>query len=223
MMPTDPSTSPASDVIRPLKDVWLRPRRVFRELADKPLGVTDYALAALLGIGNSLALYRPDAAGTHVSLGALLMNSLIFGPVGIASMYLFASIYTRLGFRAGGKSSRASTFHVLAYGGVPVVAAVGVWVVAIALIGDSAFLASPAAELDGFQSVIRQLEIVAYLFLALWSVVLQVMGFSELLAISNAKALGLLVMGQILLWVGLGMLLLLLVILFPNLMSVPNT
>ena len=223
MMPTDPSASPASDAIRPLKDVWLRPRRVFRELADKPLSVTDYALAAMLGIGNSLALYRPDVAGTHVSIATVLMNSLIFGPVGIASMYLFASIYTRLGFRAGGKSSRAAIFHVLAYGGVPVVVAVGIWVMVITLIGDAAFLASPATDLDGFQAVVRYLVIASYLFLALWSVVLQVMGFSELLAITNAKAFGLLVLGQILLWVGVAMLLLLIVILFPNLVSVPST
>ena len=48
MLPTEP--------IRPLKDVWLRPRRVFRELAAYPVGITDYLLAAAQGVGNFLAL-----------------------------------------------------------------------------------------------------------------------------------------------------------------------
>lgn len=224
MMPIDPSAGPASDVIRPLKDVWFRPRRVFRALAERPLSFTDYALASALGIGNFLAFYRAQPAEGHAGIGEVLVNSLIFGPIaGIASMYLFASIYSRLGVRAGGKSSRTATFHVLAYGGIPVVAALGVWALAILLIGDAAFLANPSTELEGFQSVIRQAEIAAYVFLWAWSVVLQMMGFSELLGISNGKALGLWLLGQVLWIVALVMLLLIIAILIPGLLPVANT
>ena len=35
MIPTEP--------IHPLKDVWLRPRRVFREISAQPAGIVDYA------------------------------------------------------------------------------------------------------------------------------------------------------------------------------------
>src|ERR1700734_2941051 len=95
-----------AEPIRPLKDVWLRPRRVFRELATSPIGVTDYLLAAAQGIGNFLALYRTEGAGAHNSVAQILANSFAFGAVaGVASLFLMAAIYRRLGTRAGGKSA----------------------------------------------------------------------------------------------------------------------
>lgn len=193
-------------------------------LAERPLNLTDYALAAALGIGNFLAFYRAQPADSHAGAGEVLVNCLIFGPIaGIASMFLFAGIYTRLGARAGGKSSLTATFHVLAYGGIPLVAALGVWALAVMLIGDAGFLADPSAELDGFKAIIRDLELAAYAFLWMWSVVLQVMGFSELQGIPNAKSLGLWLLGQLLWIVGLVMLLLIIAILLPGLLPVPNT
>jgi Yip1 domain len=219
MMPTEPTTDPAPDAIRPLKEVWLRPRRVFRALAEQPLSFTDYALASILGIGNLLALHRSQPGDVHTGVGGILLNSLIFGPlVGIASTFLFTSIYTRLGARAGGNSSRAAVFHVLAYGGIPVVAGLVVWGLAILLIGDAAYLAAPAKEVDGFQSFILGLEVLAYVFFLLWSVVLQVMGFSELQGVATGKAFGIWLLGQLLWIVALASLVLIAAILFPGLM-----
>jgi hypothetical protein len=147
----------------------------------------------------------------------------IFGPItGVASMYLFASIYARLGVRAGGNSSRAAVFHVLSYGGMPVVAALCVWGLAIMLIGNAAFLATPNKELDGFQVIILQLGIFAYFFLYLWSVVLQVMGFSELQGFATGKALRIWLLGQILSIVAWVALLLIVAVLFPGLLPVNN-
>jgi hypothetical protein len=54
--------------VHPLKEVWLRPRRVFRELARLPVGVTDYVLAAAQGIGNYLMLYQSKASDAHLSV-----------------------------------------------------------------------------------------------------------------------------------------------------------
>jgi len=121
VLPTEP--------IRPLKDVWLRPRRVFRELASRPVGIVDYLLAAAQGIGNFLALYRTEGAGANNSVEQILGNSFAYGAVaGVASLLLMAVIYGRLGARAGGKSTTNQVVHVLAYGGVPMVASLALWV-----------------------------------------------------------------------------------------------
>ena len=224
MIPTDPSAAPAADVISPLKDVWLRPRRVFRSLAEQPLKFPDFVLASALGVGNFLAFYRSQPAAGHAGIGEVALNSLIFGPiVGIASTYLFASIYARLGSRVGGRAGRAPIFHVLSYGGIPVVAGLGLWALTIMLIGEEAFVPKAHSELDGFQAVILQLQIIAYVFLWLWSVLLQVMGFSELQGIATGKALGVWLLGQLLCMLALFMLLLVIAILFPGLLPVPTT
>jgi hypothetical protein len=224
MIPTDPGASPAPDAIRPLKDVWLRPRRVFRELAARPVTVTNYALAAVLGIGNLLAFFRAQPFEGHSGAGEILLNSLIFGPIcGVASMYLFAAIYVRLGARAGGNSSRDALFHVLTYGAMPLIAALGVRAVGILLIGDSVFVAAPKQELEGFQAIVLLLQLLASVFLCLWSVTLQVMGFSELQGVAMRTAFGIWVLGQLLAAVALVTLLVIAAILFPGLLPAPTT
>src|ERR1700734_2673497 len=97
-MPTEP--------IHPLKDVWLSPRRVFRELATSPAGIVDYLLAAAQGIGNFLALYRTQGAGAHNSVEQILANSFVYGAVaGVTSVFLMGVIYRGLGARGGGKGA----------------------------------------------------------------------------------------------------------------------
>jgi hypothetical protein len=197
---------------------------VFRALAGQPLSVADYALVSILGIGNYLAFYRPQAGAAHSSLGEVLLNSLIFGPIlGLTSMFLFAGIYARLGARVGANVTRTAVFHVLAYGGFPVVVGLGVWGLAILLIGNAAFVATPNQELDLFQSFILLLEVLTYFFLWLWSVTLQVMGLSELLDVTTRKALRIWLLGQLLWVIALVVIVLIIAILFPGLLPAAST
>jgi hypothetical protein len=190
VLPTEP--------IRPLKDVWLRPRRVFRELATSPIGIVDYLLAAAQGIGNFLALYRTEGAGAHNSVEQILANSFVYGAVaGVASVFLMAVIYRRLGTRAGGKSTLNQVVHVLAYGGVPMVASLALWVLTALLAGEATFVETPRADLEGFLVLLLHVQFIAYVLLLVWSVVLQVMGFSEIQGLATRKAFGVWLLGQI--------------------------
>jgi Yip1 domain len=189
VLPTDP--------IRPLKDVWLRPRRVFRELAARPVGITDYLLAAAQGIANSLALYRSQETGTHNSAADILVNSLAFGAVaGVASLFLMALLYRRLGIRAGGQSTTQQVIHVLAYGGVPTAASLVIWVLTALLAGDAIFVEKPPADLEGFLTLLLHGQFICYMLMSIWSIVLQVMGFSEIQGLTVRKAFGVWVLGQ---------------------------
>lgn len=188
-----------TELIRPLKDVWLRPRRVFRELATHPIGATDYLLAATQGIATSIMVYRTQLAGSNAGTAEILGSSFIFGPLGgVMSLYLFAAIYGRLGKRAGGKSVRNQVFHVLAYGGIPVAASLILWMFTALLIGEVAVVERPGVEIDGFVAFVLRAQFASYMLLWLWSVVLQVMGFSEVLGLATRKAFGVWVLGQLL-------------------------
>jgi Yip1 domain len=211
-------TSP--EPIRPLKDVWLRPRRVFRELSQQPIGITDYLLTAAQGVGYYLTLYRTQTVEPHMSAWDIIGNSLRLGPiVGVASAFFFSIIYGRLGNRVGGKGTRNQAFHVLAYGGVPVVAALGLWVLAALIAGDAAFVNTPDAEVDGFVSVILHLQFASYILLLLWSVVLQVMGFSEIQGLLTRKAFAVWVLGQLIGALAAFFLAVVLAILFPSIVA----
>jgi hypothetical protein len=208
--------------VHPLKEVWLRPRRVFRDLARLPVGLTDYVLAAAQGIGNYLMLYQSQASDAHLSVADIVLNSVRFGPIaGIAGVFLFSVIYGRLGARIGGQSKRNQVFHVLAYGGLPVVATLLLWTLTFLLVGDAAFAAAPALEIDAFVWFIVRVQFGASLFLLFWSVVLQIMGFSEILGLPLRKAFGLWVLGQLLGVLAAFFLAILIAILFPGMVPSP--
>jgi hypothetical protein len=188
----------STEPIRPLQDVWLRPRRVFRELADAPVGLVDQLLGAAQGVVGSLAYCRAQDAGAKFSLGQIFGTALIVGSVvGIASLYVMAVIYARIGTRTTSPAPRRQVVHVLAYGGVPLATSLGIWVLTALLAGEATFMQAPRADLEGFIAILLRAQFVSYVFLMVWSVVLQVMGFSEILGITTRKAFGVWVLGQL--------------------------
>ena len=214
MIPTAP--------VHPLKEVWLRPRRVFRELARQPVGVVDYLLAAAQGIGNYLMLYQSQVSESHLSVSDIVGNSLRIGPIaGVVGVFIFSLIYGRLGARIGGNSTRNQVFHVLAYGGAPVAATLILWGLALLLIGDAALVVAPGADVDGFVWIILRVQFAANLLLLFWSVVLQVMGFSEILGLPVRKAFGMWVLGQLLGVLAAFFLAILVAILLPGVVPSP--
>jgi hypothetical protein len=190
MMPTDS--------VRPIHDVWLRPRRVFRELALLPVGRMDYLLGAAQGALGWLAWSRTQNAGATEGLGTILLKALLIGSLlGMISLNVMSAIYSRLGARAGGKATRPQVLHVLAYGGVPLAASLGIWIVTALLAGEAAFLQVARPEDEGFVVLLLRAQFTAHVLLALWSVLLQVMGFSEVQGFATAKAFGIWLLGQL--------------------------
>lgn len=209
MLPIEP--------IRPLHDVWLRPRRVFRELASRPIGVVDYLLGAAQGIVGWLALSRAQNAGVTSGIAEIFGKALLVGSLaGIASLFLMGAIYTRLGSRTGGSADRNQVIHVLAYGGVPMVASLVVWVLTALLIGEATFEQVPHPDVEGFVALLLHVQFFAYVLLTLWSVVIQVMGFSEIQSVATRKAFGLWVLGQLIGFLALLFLVIVIATLFPN-------
>jgi len=190
---------------------------VFRELATRPIGAADFLLAATQGVATSIMVSRTQSAGSNVGTAEILGSALIFGPLaGVVSMYLFAAIYARLGTRAGGKSTRNQVFHVLAYGGIPVAASLILWMFTALLVGEAAVVERPGVEIDGFVAFVLRVQFASYMLLLLWSFVLQVMGFSEILGLATRKAFGVWVLGQVLALFFALFLSLLIAVLFPG-------
>src|ERR1700722_6569616 len=186
-----------NEPIRPLQDVWLRPRRVFRELASHPIGLVDHLLGAAQGIVSMLGYCRAKDFGARFGLGEIFFTAVVTGAVvGIASLHIMAAIYARVGSRGGKITTRPRPVHVLAYGGVPMAASLGIWVLTALIAGEVTFVQAPK-DVDDFVDVLLGMQFLSYVLLLMWSVVLQVMGFSEILAVSNAKAFGTWVLGQV--------------------------
>lgn len=189
MIPNEP--------IRPLHDVWLRPRRVFRELAAQRVGYVDHLLGAAQGMVSMLGYCRAKDFGAKFGLGEIFFTAFVTGAVvGIASLHIMATIYARLGARAGRAATHRQAVHVLAYGGAPMAASLGIWVLTALIAGEITFVHAPK-EVDDFVGLLLGMQFLSYVALLIWSVVLQVMGFSEILAVSIARAFGVWVLGQV--------------------------
>jgi hypothetical protein len=214
VIPTDPVSE---QPIRPLQDVWLRPRRVFRELASQPVGRLDYLLGAAQGMVSWLAWNRAQNSGATDSVAGILGKGVVLGSlIGVASLYVMAAIYARLGKRAGGSSTRNQVIHVLAYGSVPMALSLGIWVLTAVLAGEAAFMQVPRPDLETFPALLLRAQFISYVLLTIWSVVLQVMGFSEVLGVLTRKAFGVWVLGQLVVLLGALFLTLVIATLLPN-------
>jgi len=206
-----------TETVRPLHDVWLRPRRVFRELASRPIDRLDYVLGAAQGIVGWLALNRAENAGAVSSIGEIFVKALLFGSfAGIASLFLMGTIYSRLGSRNGKALPRHQVVHVLAYGGVPMAASLVVWLLTALLIGEPTFEQEVHPDVEGFVSILLHVQFAAYVLLTAWSVVIQVMGLSEIQGLATRKAFGLWVLGQVIGFLALLFLMILIATLFPS-------
>jgi hypothetical protein len=106
--------------------------------------------------------------------------------------------------------------HVLAYGSVPVVASLVIWVFAALLAGEATFEQVPQTELEGFIALLLHAQFFSYLLLQVWGIVIQVMGLSEIKGVSVRRALVLWVLGQIIGFLGLLFLMIVIATLLPN-------
>ncbi|HEY2684583.1 MAG TPA: YIP1 family protein [Steroidobacteraceae bacterium] len=186
------------DAITPLKDVWLRPRRVFREMASRPIGVGDLALTSLQGIANFVLRSRLSMAETHATVQEVLVGSLLLGSLGgLLGTAFWAFVYNKIGTRLGAKSGFTPVFHVLSYGAVPWVAAFLLWAGIALVVGDAAFVSVPPAGTDSFVVVLLRAETIAMVLLFLWASLVQIMGLSEVFDFKLRKAFGVWASGQL--------------------------
>jgi hypothetical protein len=92
---------------------------------------------------------------------------------------------------------------VLAYGAVPMAVSLGIWLLTALIVGDSMFLSAPRAEDEGFIAILLSAQFISYLLLAFWSVVIQIMGFSEVLKVTVGKAIVIWVLGRLVLFLAM--------------------
>ena len=80
---------------------------------------------------------------------------------------------------------------------MPIAATLLIWVLTAALAGETAFLQVPPAAGEGFLALLFGAQNAANALLMIWSVVLQVMGFSEIQGLVTRRALGIWLLGQL--------------------------
>ena len=87
---------------------------------------------------------------------------------------------------------------MLAYGGVPLLASLALWVLTALLVGPATFMKKTPADLDTVPALLLNVQSALHLAAIAWSLLLQVMGFSEVGGLPTRRALGVWLVGQLL-------------------------
>ena len=69
-------------------------------------------------------------------------------------------------------------------------ASLAIWVLTALLAGEATFVETPRADAEGFLVLLLHVQFISYVLLLIWSIVLQVMGFSEIQGLATRKAFG---------------------------------
>ncbi len=139
-----PSPRPASPLTGRWLGMWIAPRATMRRILDAGPGASTWVLAALLGMSQALdQAANHDTGATH-GLATVLGLSVLAGTVGGPVVVLLLGALARwTGSWLGGTGSAAHVRAALAWGQVPSVTAMPLWIPVVLVGGRGVFVAHP--------------------------------------------------------------------------------
>lgn len=205
-----PGDAPAAppEPYDPWLSMWLQPRATVRHLVEQRPRYGVLLLTVLGGIAGSLDRMAGRDAGDSMALPMVLVFALLFGPIGgLIGLYLGAWLIGLTGRWIGGTAETEPIRTALAWGNLPNVAGLLLWLPALALVGREMFTAAtPALEAQPWLAVFLLPLGLAWFTLGAWSLVLVVKGIGEVQGFTAWKALGNLLLAGLLVAVPIALL-----------------
>ena len=196
--------SRSSGELDPWLALWTRPRETVRHLIDHRPGYGVLLLAALSGISSSLGQSSSQNTGDRFGLGTILLVAVVFGPLfGVLLLYFAGWLVSVTGRWLGGHAPPAHVRTAIAWGSLPNVAGLLLWIPAIALAGRELFT-SETPELTAHPLLALLLVPIGlgWITLAIWGLVATVKGLGEAHGFSAWRALASLVLAFLLIVAG---------------------
>lgn len=184
-----------SDDTRPLDpwlSMWTRPRATVRQLVETRPEHAVLGLAALGGVTQALDRASSRNLGDELGLGAIFLSAAVAGPIGgIITLYLFGWLLSIAGRWLGGDAAPCHVRTAMAWGNLPNVTGLLLWLPALALIGQEMFTSStPQLDTQPLLALFLLPVGLAWVALAIWSLVLFLQGLGEVHGFSAWRALG---------------------------------
>lgn len=204
-------TTPARSTT-PWKDIWFQPRRTIQDIIDTDPRYDVLPLAALVGISNALDRASLKNAGDTLDLAVIIGICVVGGAVsGLITLFLFGWLLEASGRWLGGRGSQLNLRAAMAWGSLPVICTLPLWIPQIVLYGKEIF--SQEAPRIGGDPVPFTILLLVELVLAVWGVVLVLKCIGQVQGFSAWRALGNLLLATLLIVVPLLLLLVLLTVL----------
>ncbi|MFT5349162.1 MAG: hypothetical protein ACI9M3_002212 [Bacteroidia bacterium] len=171
--------------------IWTNPRLVFRYLHSQEYDKFLTPLLILAGIAKALDRASSKGSGDNMSLiGVLLLSIIAGGLLGSISYYIYAALLSWTGKWLKGKSDFTGLLRVLAHGSIPVIVGLVFLIPQIALFGNEVFKTNGDLSGEGiFFNVFFNITVGAQIILSIWTIVLNIIGISEVQEFGIGKAI----------------------------------
>ena len=177
--------------LNPWFSMWLHPRRTIRQIVETNPERLVLSLAAIGGIAEALTNMASDSKGDGMSLTAILLTSLIVGPLmGILGLWLGGILLRWTGGWIGGQANSRRIRATLAWSNVPLIWSLLLWIPAILLFGTELFAkATPVIDASAMLAGLYLTFSFAIGIVSIWSFVVFLHALGEVQGFSAWKSL----------------------------------
>ncbi|MAW93625.1 MULTISPECIES: Yip1 family protein [unclassified Leeuwenhoekiella] len=171
--------------------IWIHPRKVFRFIEAKKYDKFVYILLVLAGIVRGFDRAIDKNLGDKFSLIAILGLGIIVGGLfGWISYYIYAALLSWTGKWIGGRTDTRALLRVLAYGSIPSIIALIFFIPQIGIYGIELFRENgDLIEGTLIENMAFWGAVFLEMILAIWTLVLIIIGTAEVQNISIANAI----------------------------------
>ncbi len=173
------------------KNIWFSPREIFSYITKNEYDSFTYILLFLVGINRGFSQAILKNSGDNLPLLAIVLISIIIGGLfGWISYYIFAALLSWTGEWLGGKGDTKSILRMLAYAMIPSILSLLLLIPQLSIAGEGLFQSKfDIFSLDLFSIYIYYISFFISTTLGIWSLVLYVIGLSEVQKFSVWKAI----------------------------------
>ncbi len=177
--------------INPWTRLWRRPRATFRALLDEAPTYSVLTLAILGGIPGGFAQAVKWNAGAFMSLPLVLLLSLLLGGLlGLLELYVLSWLIAYSGRWFGGQAGPLQMRTIVAWSNLPNALGLLSWLLMLLVLGPALFLPKdPQMMMQHTLSPLLTVASLAQITLAIWSLVLLVIGVGVAQGLKLGKTL----------------------------------
>ncbi|MEZ7171076.1 YIP1 family protein [Sporosarcina sp. OR05] len=169
------------------KSVWLHPRQTARYLYENKTVKFALIFAMISGVFNTLDQASGNDVGDSMSIGIILLLSLLLGPIGgLISLYVGGGVFHLLSKMFRGSGDFRATMMAITVSNVILIMLGVLWIPDLLIIGNGMFISN--IEFSVLQAIWLIISLVITAVVAVWSVVALVAALAELQELAIWKA-----------------------------------
>lgn len=171
--------------------IWTSPRMVFKSINDKRYNKFITVLMILVGILSALNRAMNMNMGDRMNLMSVLIVCVIGGGIfGFLYFYIFAALLSWTGKWLKGKGNTKSLLRMISYALIPSLVVLFLMIIRIVLFGNDEFKSNVDLFDNGILfTIITLFSILVEIGIGVWTLVILVIGTSEVQKLSIGKAI----------------------------------